>query len=336
MLPVAAYFCTENHMAFLLNRKLTSITMAAALLVSMAGGCVNQESYDNLKASNDALKARNQELMEQLRALEAAREQLLARYRNGDIPLEDAKRLIAQLEAQMAERDAKLAELNKRIEGISVGPLDEATDAALADLAGKYPNILTYDSARGMLRFTSDVTFASGSYELTSEAKNSIAALAKILKELPSAQQYDLRVVGHTDTQRVSPRPGRKFDDNLELSAFRAISVRRELVGDGLGANKVEIAGWGEFRPAVDNSATGNTPANRRVELYLVKSNWDKGLPRMPAPRTTPAKPAGAATAKPVAGAAAAKPAGTPGAPAPAANNAATIVPGAANPDLMK
>jgi flagellar motor protein MotB len=29
--------------------------------------------------------------------------------------------------------------------------------------------------------------------------------------------------------------------------------------------------GWGEFRPAVANNANGNTPANRRVEIYLAK-----------------------------------------------------------------
>ncbi len=312
--------------------KTVSLTLAASMLLALAGGCVNQESYDNLRASNDALKARNQELMEQVKSLEEARRQLLERYRSGDLSLDQAKSLIAQLEAQLADRDRQLADLNKRLEGIAVGPLDEATDKALADLAAKYPQIFTYDSARGMLRFASDLTFSSGSFELTADARTSIGALSKVLKELPSAQQYDLRVVGHTDTQRVSPRQGRVFQNNLELSAFRSISVRNELVGDGLSANKVEIAGWGEFRPSVENSASGNTPANRRVELYLVKSNWDKAMPRIPAPRavTPAAKPAAGTTAKPVAGGTAAAPAGS----TPA--NTPTVVPGAANPDVIK
>ena len=30
-----------------------------------------------------------------------------------------------------------------------------------------------------------------------------------------------------------------------------------------------EFGGWGEFRPLVANSGNGNTPANRRVEIYL-------------------------------------------------------------------
>jgi hypothetical protein len=31
-------------------------------------------------------------------------------------------------------------------------------------------------------------------------------------------------------------------------------------------------AGWGEYRPAVTNTPSGNTPQNRRVEIFLVKS----------------------------------------------------------------
>ncbi len=307
--------------------KTIALTLTTSMLLAFAGGCVNQESYDNLRASNDALKARNQELAEQVKALEEARRQLLDRYRTGDLSIDQAKSLIAQLEAQIADRDRQLADMNKRLEGIAIGPLDEATDAALADLAAKYPGILSYDSARGMLRFTSDVTFSSGSFELTSDAKTSISALAKILKDLPSAQQYDLRVVGHTDTQPVSARANRVFKNNLELSAFRAISVRNDMISDGMSANKVEIAGWGEFRPAMDNSSSGNTAANRRVEVYLVKSNWDKAMPRSIAPRTGTAAPKAApAGAKPAAAVVG----------APATTSVPTVVPGSANPDIMK
>jgi len=37
--------------------------------------------------------------------------------------------------------------------------------------------------------------------------------------------------------------------------------------------DKMMVAGWGEFRPAVPNSGPkGNTPQNRRVEIYLTRS----------------------------------------------------------------
>ncbi|MCA3004648.1 MAG: OmpA family protein [Planctomycetaceae bacterium] len=296
---------------------------AALLVLTLAGlglgGCVNQDSYDQLRSANDALKARNQELTEQVQALEAARQQLLDRYRSGDLSLDQARQLIAQLESQLRDRDAKLADLNKRLENLAVGPVDEATDAALQRLAEQFPGILSYDAAKGMIRFESDLTFASGSFELTSEARRSIDALAKLMRDLPTAQQYELRVIGHTDTQRVRSAAGRRFQDNLELSAFRALSVRSELVNGGLMPNKVEFGGWGEFRPAVPNNPSGNTQQNRRVEVYLVKSTWDKPMPTLPAARVAPPSTARTTT-------------GT--TPAPAATG--TAAPAGTSPDIMR
>ena len=54
----------------------------------------------------------------------------------------------------------------------------------------------------------------------------------------------------------------------MHLSAHRAISVRDALVGDGVSANRMQIAGYGEFRPIVPNGPNG-AAANRRVEIYL-------------------------------------------------------------------
>ena len=45
--------------------------------------------------------------------------------------------------------------------------LDPATDQALRDLAAQYPDLVVYDPDRGMIRFTSDLTFGSGSAEVT-------------------------------------------------------------------------------------------------------------------------------------------------------------------------
>ena len=33
--------------------------------------------------------------------------------------------------------------------------------------------------------------------------------------------------------------------------------------------DRLLVAGWGESHPAVPNSASGNTPQNRRVEIYF-------------------------------------------------------------------
>jgi hypothetical protein len=59
----------------------------------------------------------------------------------------------------------------------------------------------------------------------------------------------------------------------------------------GVSPQKMMAAGWGEFRPTVTNNANGNTPQNRRVEIFLVKSRAT-ATPVESAPATpAPAKP---------------------------------------------
>src|SRR5262249_32441922 len=116
----------------------------------------------------------------------------------------------------------------------------------------------------------SDLTFASGSDEVTEAGRRSLDAFGKILTG-SSALGYDIKVLGHTDSQRVTAKPGRPFKNNWELSAFRAISVMNEFTKIGVQPERGEVAGRGEYKPAVQNTAKGNTPQNRRVEIFLVK-----------------------------------------------------------------
>ncbi len=265
------------------------------LLVAVAGlglglgGCVQQQSYDQLMEANRALKARNSELEEQNRQMQATADALSGRNDASGRTMSDIQRQNAELRAALAAANERMAALDGRLGGIAFGPLDAATDAALQELAAKHPSVLTYDQARGMLRFTSDVTFASGSFELSDQGRQTVGELGGILTQLPSAAQYDVQVIGHTDSQRVSSRAGRRFVNNDELSAFRAISVHNALVNAGMAKNRVMFAGFGESRPATPNSGNGNTPQNRRVEVYLVKTTAGDSAAVAPATRAAPA-----------------------------------------------
>lgn len=291
-----------------MNTYRQTVKIAALLLTAGGlglGGCVKQETYDSLIEANRALTAENQRLGEGNRQLQASLDSLTGRIGAGDRTLAEANATNAALRAELDSLRSKLASMDSALAGIQFGPLDTATDAALEDLARRYPGLLSYDAARGMLRFNADITFASGSFELTGQGTQSLQELARILQTVPTAAQYDLVVVGHTDAQRVRQVAGRRFINNDELSAFRAISVSNALVGAGIAENKVMFAGFGESRPMVANAGNGNTPQNRRVEIYLVKSTLGA--------MSSGASPS-AATAQP------ARPA------APAANN----------PDIMK
>ncbi len=270
-------------------RRATASLSLLALASLPLGGCVNQDAYDDLRRSNDALKAQNQELLERNAQLEAAAREMAARFGTADMTREQMAQLIKDLEAQLASKNQMLSDFDQRFGQIKVGTLlDPQTDAALRDLAARYPNLLSYDAERGMVRFNSDITFASGSWDLTSSARSAIGEFAKLLREIPSAGQYDIKVIGHTDSQRVSQRPGRRFTNNDELSAFRSIAVANEFANNGLPRQKLEFAGFGEHRPIIDRGPNANVPENRRVEVYLVKSTWS-GATTTSAPASAPA-----------------------------------------------
>jgi chemotaxis protein MotB len=247
------------------------LLMLALLGVSpLLGGCVGQGAYDGLFETNRSLKEQNEQLRRQRDEATAAADQLRAQLTRSESALAQLRSQNGDLRAQLDRALADLAGFGAQLGNLQLQALDPETDRLLKELASQFPDLLTYDPALGMLRFASDLTFDSGSADVRSNARASIDALARVLNT-PAASGYDVIIVGHTDSQRISSRTASRHPTNVHLSAHRSIAVRDELVKMGVQAGKVQVAGWGEFRPLVPNSPTGNTPQNRRVEIFLTR-----------------------------------------------------------------
>ena len=119
-----------------------------------------------------------------------------------------------------------------------------------------------------MVRFGWDLTFGSGSDEVKPEARDGLAQLARIL-QTADAGEYDIRVVGHTDSQKPGKSRNR-FPTNRHLSVARAIAVGNALEGAGVPGERIEIVGWGPWRPVVANNERGGTAPIRRVEIFFL------------------------------------------------------------------
>ena len=234
------------------------------------GGCVAQEEYDNLHRQIDSLENRNAVLMKERDAARKALDEANAALARNEAAMSELKRINGELAGKLQALGGDLAGLMGQLDSLKLQALDPSTDALLRELAGQYPDLITYDAAKGMLRFNSDLTFGSGDDAVKSEGRQALLALAEILKN-PVASAYEVIVLGHTDAQPIGPS-GKRFPTNIHLSVARSISVRRVLVDQGVTAGKMQVAGWGEFRPAVANNPGGNTPQNRRVEIYLTRS----------------------------------------------------------------
>ncbi len=267
-------------------------TMAVGLIIGTGalGGCVSQQAYDDTERSARTFEARNQELLDQNAQLEAmvgAKDQRIRELEREKAGLEDR---IGTLSGDLRSVRGTVTELDQQLQGLRFGAVDPVTDRALRRLAQRHPGLIQYDASLGMLRFGSDLTFASGSDELKAGAEASLRELAQILQGI-DAEGYDVHVIGHTDNQPVGKSRAR-HPSNRHLSAHRAISVARALQSAGIPGDRILVAGWGDQRPAVPNNPSGGTPANRRVEIYLVASTADASLSvdAMSGERATPAE----------------------------------------------
>lgn len=122
--------------------------------------------------------------------------------------------------------------------------------------------------------FPSEVLFAPGSAVLGAEGRAQVARVAGVIRaiadDIPPEVDWILRVDGHTD--RTPLGFGSAFLDNWELSQARALSVVRYMVDvEGLPANRVAAAGFGEFQPIDDGGGPAALARNRRIELKFTE-----------------------------------------------------------------
>ena len=281
-------------------KKIAALCGFALLIALPMGGCVSQQEYDAVKQGAMAQAARNETLLQENQQLKAENDAKAARIAT----LEENNRKMADLtdamQRQLADYKIDLSKLGDKINGFNMQGSDPATDAELQQLAAQFPDIMSYDGSRGLIRLNADLTFDSGSDAVKDSARSALGQLAKVLNDL-NASKYDVRLVGHTDNQPISnPATLKRFGSNRVLSCFRAIAVEQVIAGFGVNANRMECSGWGEYQPFVENHATGGTRENRRVEIFLVPSVGMKTSGSATA-EGNPSREAGSSSAKPAA-----------------------------------
>lgn len=138
----------------------------------------------------------------------------------------------------------------------------------LRDALSNYPNI-RIEGDRFV--FPSELLFQSGSDSIGIEGKKQIKQLAKSLNEVASIIPEDidwvLRIDGHTDKRPILN--SERFPSNWELSTARAISIVRELIKNGIHANRLAATGFAEFHPVEAGNSAEAYARNRRIELKL-------------------------------------------------------------------
>ncbi|GAB3190152.1 OmpA family protein [Hydrogenophaga aquatica] len=128
----------------------------------------------------------------------------------------------------------------------------------------------------GRIGISGSVLFPLNSDQLHPEGLQLLRSLVPPLKVYLSERQEMLMVSGFTDDRPIH-EGNRRFADNLELSAQRALTVTRALIGEGMPPSQVFAAAFGPQQPVAPNDSEQGRTLNRRVEMAPV--------PKTPAPR---------------------------------------------------
>ena len=157
--------------------------------------------------------------------------------------------LSTQLQAEIKKREAQAQRLQA---------LEKALAVPLA--AGRVT------LSNGRIGISGSVLFASSSAELQPEGRQLLKSLSAPLATYLQARDEVLMVSGFTDDRQL--RDGnRRFADNWELSAQRALTVTRALIEEGIPSGAVFAAAFGSEQAVASNADADGRSRNRRVEM---------------------------------------------------------------------
>lgn len=157
----------------------------------------------------------------------------------------------------------------------------QTEESKLSDLKGEVDNYLTSNGLdesvstdiddRGLIiRMSNSILFDSGTANIKSDNSSSLSTIGTLLNSMPNY----IRIEGHTDNLPIS---NTKFKSNWELSVLRATNMAEILINDaGIKPERISVLGYGEFRPIADNSTAEGRAKNRRVDIVIMNTKFDK------------------------------------------------------------
>lgn len=268
-----------------LSRIHIAILGAIALTATTLPSCVSRGKYNNLlddynstkvelaesKAYNKSLdamlaeaKVNNQQLKDNLAALQGTLDQSIAQNSQGNVNISKlvdeinaSNKYIKQLIAAKDRSDSlNMVLTNNLTRSLS---RDELKDVDVKVLKG----VVYISLADNML-------YRSGSYEISDKAMETLSKIAKIIKDY---KDYDVMVEGNTDNVPINRT---NIRNNWDLSALRASSVVQVLQNKfGIDPARLSAAGRGEYRPIADNTTESGRQRNRRTEI-IITPNLDQ------------------------------------------------------------
>ncbi len=205
-----------------------------------------------LTEQNKFLKENNQDLIDNIGNLTT-------------LSKKGAENLEMSLES-MKEKDVRIQRMQD-----AVTKKDSVTLALVTSLKGVLGNLsdddIEINVEKGVVyvSISDKLLFRSGSYTVTSRAKEVLGKVAKVVNEKPD---IEFMVEGHTDNVPIKIEG---IQDNWELSVKRATAVVRILEKDfGVAPSRMTAAGRSYYLPVADNDTSSNRAKNRRTRIVVL------------------------------------------------------------------
>lgn len=211
-----------------------------------------QSEIDGLNKQIGYLKENNTTALKQLQDLSVISGQQAESIKKSleNIGAKDA--YIQDLQTAMARKDSLNMALVMNLKG-AVGNLDDQDINIKVDKGVVYIDI------------SDKLLFKSGSYVITSGAKEVLGKVAKVLLAQPDMEYM---VEGHTDNV---PFKRGVLQDNWDLSVLRATAVVRLLQKDyGINPTQIAAAGRAEYKPITSNDNAEGRATNRRTRIIIL------------------------------------------------------------------
>lgn len=265
-------------------KKIIVLGSVVALLFS---SCVSQKKYaeleDQHKTTQDLLNSATVRLntcLEERAALQAKSNSLESQvaYLNEtnrdlirsigdftDLTKKGAENLQKSLQS-LQEKDLTIRKLND-----AVTRRDSVNLALVQSLKGAIGNLddsdieISVEKGVVFVNISDKLLFSSGSYNITSRAREVLGKVALVVKNQPD---FEFLVEGHTDNVPIS-RAGVK--DNWDLSVLRATAVVRSLQNDfGVDPARMTAGGRSEYIPVASNATADGKSRNRRTRIVVL------------------------------------------------------------------
>jgi chemotaxis protein MotB len=266
-----------------MNRKLVMFSVVVVLM----SGCVSQKKFKAKVSEYDSLKKDYEKVDLMLSDCASEREKQSARIKTLEDDLAYSKKnssvMLNQLQDMSVISAAQSESIKKSLENINskdnyiknlqteLSRKDSLNMALVLNLKGALKDVndddvqIKVEGSAVFISISDKMLFRSGSYEITSRAKDVLGKVATVIKAQPDVQ---FMVEGHTDNKAISTSTIR---DNWDLSVLRSASVVRTLQKQyGVDPARMIAAGRSEFVPLSSNANGEGRALNRRTRIVIL------------------------------------------------------------------